>query len=160
MEKLTHVLATTSEISLKGGNRRWFERTLTANVRKALADLPVARINRPSWRVLITFSEPVPFAEVARRLATVFGIGAIMAVEHAGATIDHVQSLLDPRLDEMHPSTFAVRCIRSDKRFPMTSPEIERAVGSFIQERTGWPVDLSNPDLTIHVLVDENGLFT
>ena len=42
----------------------------------------------------------------------------------------------------------------------MTSPEIERAVGSFVQERTGWPVDLSNPDLTIHVLVDENGLST
>jgi thiamine biosynthesis protein ThiI len=160
METLTRVLCTTSEISLKGGNRRWFERTLTANVRKALADLPVARVNRPSWRVLITFSKPVLFAEVARRLATVFGIGAIMAVEHAGATVDSLQSLLEPRLEGMHPSSFAIRCIRSDKRFPMTSPEIERAVGSFIQERTDWPVDLSNPDLTIHVLVDENGLFT
>jgi len=160
METVTRVLCTTSEISLKGGNRRWFERTLTANVRKALADLPVARVNRPSWRVLITFSQAVPFADAARRLATVFGIGAIMAVEHAGYTIDDLQTLLEPRLDDMHPSTFAVRCIRSDKRFPMTSPEIERDIGSFIQDRTDWPVDLSNPDLTIHVLVDENGLFT
>ena len=42
----------------------------------------------------------------------------------------------------------------------MTSPEIERTLGGFVQEQTGWPVDLSNPDLTIHVLVDENGLFT
>jgi thiamine biosynthesis protein ThiI len=160
METVTRVLCTTSEISLKGGNRRWFERTLTANVRKALADLPVARVNRPSWRVLVSFSEPVPFAEVARRLATVFGLGAIMAVEHAGATVDSLKSLLEPRLSRMNPSTFAIRCIRSDKRFPMTSPEIERAVGTFVQQRTGWPVDLSNPDLTIHVLVDENGLLT
>ena len=160
MEKLTRVLCTTSEISLKGGNRRWFERTLTENVRKALSDLPVARVERPSWRVLITFSEPIPFAEVARRLATVFGLGAIMAVEHAGFTIDDLHSLLEPRLEGLHPSSFAVRCIRSDKLFPMTSPEIERTVGSFIQERTDWPVDLSNADLTIHVLVDENGLFT
>jgi len=160
MEKLTRVLATTSEISLKGGNRRWFERTLTANVRRALSDLPVSRIERPSWRVLITFSDAVPFVDAARRLATVFGIGAIMAVEHAGHTIDSLQKLLGPRLDAMHASTFAVRCLRSDKRFPMTSPEIERAVGSFVQERTGWPVDLTRPDLTIHILVDENGLFT
>lgn len=160
METLTRVLCTTSEISLKGGNRRWFERTLNANVRTALSDLPIARIDRPSWRVLISFSQPVPFAEVARRLVTVFGIGAIMAVEHAGATVDSLLAVLEPRLEELHPSTFAIRCIRSDKRFPMTSPEIERAVGTYVQQRTGWPVELSDPDLTIHVLVDENGLFT
>ena len=42
----------------------------------------------------------------------------------------------------------------------MTSPEIERAVGTFVQERTGWPVRLRDPELTIHILVDENGLST
>ncbi len=42
----------------------------------------------------------------------------------------------------------------------MTTPEIERAVGTFVQEKTGWPVRLHDPDLTIHILVDENGLFT
>jgi thiamine biosynthesis protein ThiI len=159
METVTRVLCTTSEISLKGGNRRWFERTLTDNVRQALADLPAVRISRPSWRVLIAFSEPVDFAEVARRLATVFGLGTIMAVEHAGSTLDSLQTVLGARLAAMHASTFAIRCIRSDKSFPTTSPEIERMVGSFVQERTGWPVDLTKPDLTIHVLVDENGLF-
>jgi len=41
----------------------------------------------------------------------------------------------------------------------MTSPEIERALGAFVQAATGWPVDLTSPDLTLHVLVDEQGLF-
>jgi thiamine biosynthesis protein ThiI len=41
----------------------------------------------------------------------------------------------------------------------MTSPEIERTLGSFVQARTGWEVDLGTPDLTIHVLVDEKGIF-
>jgi len=160
METVTRVLCTTSEISLKGGNRRWFERTLTDNVRKALADLPVDRIERPAWRVLITFTEPVPFAEAARRLATVFGLGAMMAVEFAGGTVDDLESLLAPRLGSLEAKSFAVRCLRSDKRFPLTSPEIERRIGTFVQERTGWPVNLGAPDLTIHVLVDEKGLFT
>jgi thiamine biosynthesis protein ThiI len=160
MEMVTRILATTSEISLKGGNRRWFERTLTDNVRKALSDLPVGSVTRPAWRVLITFKESVPFAEAVRRLTAVFGIGAIMAVEHAGHTIEDLQTHLGPRLEDMTPSSFAIRCQRSEKRFPMTSPEIERALGTFVQDRTGWPVNLSNPVLTIHVLVDENGLFT
>ena len=160
METATRVLATTSEISLKGGNRRWFERTLTDNVRTALSDLPVASIERPAWRVLITFGEPVDFAEVARRLGTVFGIGGMMAVEHAGHTMEELRIGLEPLLASLTPSSFAVRCQRSEKRFPMTSPEIERTLGAFVQERTGWPVDLGSPDLVIHVLVDENGLFT
>ncbi len=160
METITRVLCTTSEISLKGGNRKWFERTLTENIRKALSDLPVDRIERPAWRVLISFTEPVSFAEAARRLATVFGLGAMMAVEYAGATVDDLEALLGPRLNELEADSFAVRCLRSDKHFPMTSPEVERRVGTFVQERTEWPVDLRNPDLTIHVLVDEKGLFT
>ena len=80
MNRVTQVLATTNEISLKGGNRKWFERTLTENVRRSLADLPVAAVTRPAWRVLISFSEPVDFAEAARRLHTVFGLGGIMAM--------------------------------------------------------------------------------
>jgi len=160
MESITQVLATTNEISLKGGNRKWFERTLTENVRRALDDLPVAAITRPAWRVLISFSKPVVFAEAARRLHTVFGLGAIMAVEHAGFTMTELQATIEPRLEGLTPQNFAVRCLRSDKTYPMTSPEIERAVGTFVQEKTGWPVRLHDPDLTIHILIDENGLFT
>ena len=160
MELVTRVLATTSEISLKGGNRRWFERTLTENLRVALSDMPVSRVARPAWRVLIIFSEPVSFAEVARRMATVFGIGAIMAVEDAGTTMEELEATLEPRLPDLEADSFAVRCIRSDKRFYMKSPEVERSLGSWVQERTKWPVDLTNPDVTIHVLIDDTGIYT
>ncbi len=160
MELVTQVLATTSEISLKGGNRKWFERALTANVKRALEDLPVAKVARPAWRVLVSFDEKVPFPEIARRLGTVFGIGAMMAVEHAGHTIEDVEAFLGPRLEKMEPASFAVRCMRSDKLFPMTSPEVERAVGAFVHESTGWPVDLGRPERTIHLLVEDTGIFT
>ncbi len=160
METVTQVLATTNEISLKGGNRKWFERTLTDNVRRAVKDLPGASVTRPAWRVLVDFTEPVPFTEVARRLHTVFGLGAIMAIEQVGSTLDDLEQALEPELRRRSPASFAVRCLRSDKSFPMTSPEIERAVGTFVQEKVGWPVDLRHPELTIHVLVDQNGLST
>jgi thiamine biosynthesis protein ThiI len=68
--------------------------------------------------------------------------------------------VIEEKLPNLHAESFAIRCARSDKRFPMKSPEIERELGNFVQARTGWPVNLSSPDLTLHVLVDENGLFT
>ncbi len=159
MERVTQVLATTNEISLKRGNRRWFERKLTENLRSALADLPVAGLERPAWRVLVTFSEPVEFLEVARRMATVFGINSIMPVQRVGDDLRQLESVLGPRLEGLSPATFAVRCTRSDKRFPMTSPEVEREVGQLIKDRTGWSVDLRNPELTVHLLVDGSGVF-
>lgn len=159
MESVTQVLATTSEISLKGGNRPWFERRLTDNVRSALSDLPVASVRRPAWRVLITFSREVAFTEVARRLSTVFGLNSMMPVCHGGHTLEQVKEAMGPCVDSLAASSFAVRCNRSDKRFPMTSPEIEREIGRFVQERTAWKVDLRDPELTVHLLVDENGFF-
>lgn len=159
MELVTRVLATTSEISLKGGNRMWFERTLTANVRAAVADLPLARLERPSWRVLLSFSEPVPFPEVERRLATVFGLGAIMPVALAGGNLEEVEAGLPGVLDGCTARSFAVRCLRSDKSFPLTSPEVECRLGRIVEAHTGWPVDLRHPELTLHLLVDEKGFF-
>ena len=40
---------------------------------------------------------------------------------------------------------------RADKRFPLTSPQIEREVGGRIKEARGWHVDLDDAELTIHV---------
>ena len=40
---------------------------------------------------------------------------------------------------------------RSDKRILQTSPEVEREVGGLIRAATGWPVDLGNPGLAVHL---------
>lgn len=159
MDRVTMILATTNEISLKGGNRPWFERQLTDNIRTALAGLPVEAIHRPAWRVLITFTDDVDFDEAARRLVTVFGLKSIRPVQFAGHTLDDLTKVLGPRLESLETDTFAVRCTRSDKRFPMTSPEVEREIGTFVQQHTGWPVDLRRPGLTVSILVDDRGLY-
>jgi len=156
---VTRTIATTHEVSLKGGNRRWFERRLTANVRRALEDLPVASIQRPAWRVLISVREPVPFTAVARRLGTVFGLHSILPVVNLGFDLEEVKEELARRLAGWPHRRFALRCQRSDKGYPLTSIEIEREVGGAVQEATGWTVDLSNPETTVHLLLDQNGFW-
>ena len=44
-----------------------------------------------------------------------------------------------------------MRARRADKRLPFTSPQIEREVGGRIKQATGWPVDLEQAALTIHI---------
>ena len=49
------------------------------------------------------------------------------------------------------PYSFKVETNRADKRFPLTSPQISAEVGDHVQAATGWRVDLTHPDLVIHV---------
>ena len=49
------------------------------------------------------------------------------------------------------PLSFRVETNRADKRFPLTSPQISAEVGDHVQAATGWRVDLTHPDLVIHV---------
>jgi thiamine biosynthesis protein ThiI len=159
MERVTRVLATSHEICLKGGNRKWFQRKLSESVRRALADLPVASVSRPASRLMVNFSDEVPFTEVARRLATVFGLHSIMPTYAGGRTQDDLEAALAPHLDRLEPTSFRIRALRPDKGYPLTSPELERRIGAFVVARTGWTVDLKHPDQIIWVLADTSGLW-
>ena len=43
---------------------------------------------------------------------------------------------------------FASAFARADKRFPMTSPQVEREIGGRIKQARGWTVDLDERELT------------
>ncbi|MFI5143707.1 MAG: tRNA uracil 4-sulfurtransferase ThiI [Thermoanaerobaculales bacterium] len=52
-----------------------------------------------------------------------------------------------------------MRCKRSDKRFPLTSEEVNRKLGAFVATASGLAVDLETPDVTLHVLVQNDGIY-
>jgi thiamine biosynthesis protein ThiI len=158
MRLVSYAIATVHEIALKGANRGWFERTLLHNIRAALKGLPVAEITLPA-RVVIRFVEPAEWSAVFARLSTVFGINGIIPVERAGATYEQLERFIGDHLPDFPGATFAVRCKRSDKRFPLTSEQVNRRLGEYFIRRTGTPVDLDNPEVTIHVLVQADGLY-
>lgn len=158
MRTVQHVIGTYHEIALKGGNRGWFERTLLRNVRSSLRGLPVAEVSLPA-RVVVAFSEPVAWSEIHARLRTVFGLNGLIPVERVGGTLEQLEEHVARELPDLSPASFAVRCKRSDKRFPFTSEEVARRLGGFIQARTGWNVDLGNPELTFHVLLQRDGIY-
>ena len=158
MTNVSFVLGTVHEIALKGSNRGFFQRALLHNVRAALAGMPVAEVSLPA-RVVVRFAAPVPWREVHGRLNTVFGLKGIMPAEFAGTTYEQLEAFVGARLGELRARSFAICCRRSDKRFPLTSEEVNRRLGAFVQAGTGMAVDLDHPDVTLNVVVQNDGIY-
>ncbi|HVB42227.1 MAG TPA: tRNA uracil 4-sulfurtransferase ThiI [Streptosporangiaceae bacterium] len=182
------VLLKLGEIVLKGRNRQQFERLLQNNIRLATQDLgvgvqlwqrdgvlvvrPVAP--RPAERRhehVVSLAgaraaagpwSPAAAAAaadgIAERMLNVMGVvrvcRAVRVAKEPRAAIDTAVSLAGGR-----SGSFAVRAKRRDKRFPMDSAELAITVGAEVQRRFGNPVNLRQPDFTIHLEVDQSEVF-
>ena len=73
--------------------------------------------------------------------------------------LDGMAATILSDVGDRQPGSFRVSARRADKRFPLTSPQLEREVGGRIKEVKGWRVDLGNPELTIRVDVMSDHAF-
>ena len=139
------------EIALKGNNRPWFIARLARNLRQATSDLGVREVKVLMGRLEVVLDTDADWTTVRNRLSRVFGVANFAQAGRAPLGVDAIASAILADLGNQNPRTFRVSARRADKRFPLTSPEIEREVGGRIKEAKGWTVDLGNPDFTIHV---------
>ena len=145
------------EIALKGNNRPWFVARLARNLRTATKAAGVREVRVLMGRIELVLDEAADWSLVRQRLSEVFGVANFARAGRAPLDVDAIAREILNDLGDRETDTFRVSARRADKRFPLTSPEIEREVGGRIKEARGWRVDLSNPGLTIHVeaLTDE-----
>ena len=145
------------EIALKGKNRPWFLAKLVRNLRTATSDLDIRSVRVLMGRIEIVLGPGATWEVVRERLTRVFGIGNFAKAGRAPLEVEAIAGAILADLGDQAVETFRVSARRADKRFPLTSPEIEREVGGRIKEARGWTVNLSRPELTIHVeaLTDE-----
>jgi thiamine biosynthesis protein ThiI len=144
------------ELALKGRNRPYFEGRLVRHIRRALKGLGAARVEPLQGRIRAMLTEEARWEPIRERLARVFGIANFSLNQMVALDLDK------PDLAPLHAataavirdksfSTFRVSTRRADKRFPFTSMDVDRAVGAHLRALTGKPVDLTHPDLTIHI---------
>ncbi|NUR56871.1 MAG: tRNA 4-thiouridine(8) synthase ThiI [Acidobacteria bacterium] len=139
------------EIALKGKNRPWFIARLVRNIRQAVGGLGVREVRVLMGRIEIVLGPDASWEAVRDRLSRVFGIGNFARAGRAPLDVDAIAAEILNDLGPDDPPTFRVSARRADKRFPLTSPQIEREVGGRIKEARGWTVDLEDPALTIRV---------
>ena len=82
------------------------------------------------------------------RLSRLPGIGNFSRATHVLPDVDAITAAVVSAVAGRTTGSFRVRARRADKRFATPSPDLERIVGRAVQAATGWPVDLSNPELT------------
>ena len=146
------------EIALKGGNRPWFIARLVRNLRALTAELGVTRVRALMGRIKLELDPTAEWETLAEQLRLVFGIANFAQAGHVlGVDLDKVADAVLADLGDRQPGSFRVSARRADKRYPLTSPQIEREVGGRIKQAKGWTVNLSAPDLTVYLemLTDE-----
>lgn len=146
-----HIVVHYDEIGLKGKNRPYFEHRLMKNIRQALDGLGSVDTERLYGRLLVSLREECPWDLVAERIGRVFGISYFARAFESSCDLTAVKEHLREQLPSLDYESFAIDTKRSDKAFPLTSPEINRDLGEFVQAESGKPVDLNGPDLRVSV---------
>jgi tRNA uracil 4-sulfurtransferase len=147
------------EIALKGKNRPWFLARLVRNIRHAVSDLDVTSVRALMGRIEAVLGPGASSDEVAERIRHVFGVANFSPATPSLPDIEVLSAAILRDLGDRDCRSFRVSARRADKRFPLTSPQIEREVGGRIKEARGWKVDLDNPELVVHVEMLTNAAF-
>ena len=143
------VVVRLGEITLKKKNRPMFVRQLGRNIRKALRGLDLRDLALSPNRLLLTMAPDVPFEEVGERLSRVFGVKNFSLCDVLPWDVDAIRDEVLRRAAEQPFESLRISVQRSDKRFPGTSQELERAIGAAVKAQSGARVDLEHPEAKI-----------
>jgi len=138
------------EIALKGKNRPFFIQQLADNVEQSLRGSGVAGVRPVHLMVLVRLGQ-ASWPEVRQKLARVLGIKRLLLAYRTAASLEAVAELLAQILPQRQFSSFRITAHREDKAFPKTSVEIQRELGSLVQQLNGAAVNLTAPELNINV---------
>lgn len=149
------ILIKNGELALKGLNRRTFEDILIKNMRHRLSDLGKFRFTPAQSTITVEPEDDnADLDEAVKRLLKVFGIAALSRAAAVEKDFDVILSNAGEYLAQELESarTFKVEAKRSDKNFPLKSPEICREVGGKILSRfPHLKVDVHNPDVIVNI---------
>lgn len=157
------ILIKVGELALKGLNRRTFEDVLVKNIKRSISYLGPFEVKTAQSTVYVTpLRDGADLDEAARRIGCVFGIAAYSRACFAEKSMDSIKiNALEYLKEQLElVSTFKVEAKRSDKQFPLKSPQICAELGGYLLEH--FPhlgVDVHNPELTVTVEVRDFGAY-
>jgi thiamine biosynthesis protein ThiI len=151
------------EISLKGGNRSYFEKSLKQNIRAALPGREV-RISGREGRFYLR-SRDAEEQEVRQALSRTFGVVGFTRTRKSEKSLEALKEetyrLVEEMASELPPgkteASFKIEARRTDKSFPLNSYQIACELGAYLAEEFPFlSVDVRNPDWTISVEIREH----
>ena len=157
------ILIKNGELALKGLNRSTFEDILIKNIRKRIKPLGEFEYRKEQSTVaVVPMEDYIDMDEVSDRISRVFGIAAYSRALQVEKDMDVILKNAPVYLAEQlkNAKTFKVEGKRSDKKFPLKSPEISAEVGGAIL--SAFPhlrVDVKNPEILVTIEIREKFAF-
>ncbi|WP_312643531.1 tRNA uracil 4-sulfurtransferase ThiI [Hydrogenoanaerobacterium sp.] len=153
------ILLKSGEIALKGLNRGSFEDVLIKNARRRLASLGNFKFTKSQSTIYCRpATDDLDLDEAVERLSKVFGFSALSRAAVVEKNWDDIKTKTVQYLADTLPyvNTFKVMARRSDKTFPMNSPEICKELGGVLLDAyPNLTVDVKNPEMLVWVEVRE-----
>lgn len=142
----TYTIVHYGELRLKGRNRNKFEDKLISNIKKICG----GKVEKLSSSLLCKNSDLDKFKYVS-------GISWYASCIKFNKNFDEIiQYFNNPDLSLFNDKkSFALRIKRSDKSYIYDSGHVANTIGDIIRERAGLKVDLKNPDINIHIEINE-----
>lgn len=157
----TYIIIRYGEISLKGGNRRFFEEKLVANIKEKLnRELPGSfeYVKRISGRIIVKIKKNIPHTKYYI-LNTIFGIYSFSFAVESSQDIKKLKKDCWEIIKNTKFRTFRVTTQRSNKNYPLTSQKINEQVGAYIVKKSGTKVSLKKPQLNCFIEIVEKSAF-
>lgn len=157
------LLIKAGELALKGLNRGTFEAVLMKNLRRRLAPVGKFTIRKAQSTIYIEPAEEgIDWDDAADRVSRVFGLSAFSRARVIEKDMDAIKAAAADYLRDTLAgvSTFKVDARRSDKTFPLTSPQIAAEVGGCLL--TAFPhlrVDVHHPQAQVMVEIRDFGAY-
>ncbi len=157
------ILVKNGELALKGLNRSSFEDILIKNMKRRLNDLGSFEFTKSQSTIMVDpLDDDIDLDDAVDIVSRVFGIAALSRACVCEKDFENIKATaLSYLKDELEDAkTFKVEAKRSDKKFPMKSPEICRELGGFLLSKfRNLSVDVHNPDITVTVEVRDKYAF-
>lgn len=146
------------ELSTKGDNRPLFVKELMKNVKHSLEGYPDVRFryNHDHAYVLLNGTDPEEILPILQEVSGIQRLSPVMRCEKDKESIEKT-ALENIRSEK--GKTFKVKAKRSDKNYPIPSPEIASSLGGYILDNTDLEVDLHSPDITLNVDIRKEGAY-
>ena len=151
------------ELSLKGKNRSTFERKMAQNIKRVIK--PVLKPNgfyREHGRMTADVEEITD--ELLDLLALLPGIRNFSVVHECDPDLSAIQqaakaAVLEDFGENVAGKPFRVSSKRSNKGFPITSPELNFEVGGYLKTKLELAVNLDNPEIDVRVEVGAKSVY-
>lgn len=150
-----------AEIGIKGKNRYKFENVLCEQLRRKLAKIDGDfQVIRQQGRIFVEASGDFDSDEAIQAMGMVFGVSGISPVEVIeDKSWDNLMVAVGDFVERQYAKknfSFKVKCRRSDKHYPITSPEVCVEIGRYLLERfSDLSVDVHDPEVMIWVEIRE-----